>query len=1152
LDRARAPQKDRQADAAKAEAKAPRHHQPVYIEPRGTSHEREANRAAQRFGHQPAEMRPSPLGHSGRRAQLGPELARKLVHEIDSGGEMLPNETQAQMEGHFHRKLDKVRTHQGNVVDEITDAIDARAFTVGRHIFFASDAYAPGDPRFQRLLAHELVHTFQQGNRTDDYVIQRNDDDGEVSENWEGTGSDRHFALQFTGEGAPLFSMKELELPKINNKVKGKSRIDGLDSIWIANNFSYTTHSEERSTQQRANWNTYITTTKTKIDRALNLFPAHHESAIDSDPVDCLQVKNAEQLIIGTRSQILAAPQFLIPTWDKQGNPAFFDVDHYREHQLRGRDQMENTWLLHNSTNRSSGTRIRTNVLDSINDLFTRARNDGFFEGRNETRDIGRITRTPRDRNLHFKNITTGHDFGSGIDTWTAEQIVDAKHIKNGNRRLVTALSLREMQQRGIVADGDGPVTTVLWFLHPDRPFYKTVDIADPTSPKHRGQAIVNRDNALIKNFKVTSVALDTQAAPDTLESGQQIGSITGRIEGNRATYYDRNLDERVEGKSIRVGADIVLPLRFDPRFGFGGYLDRSGVTDALRNARTDYFELNGMSPFSINQAGLDDEWTMGFSATLTASHPMFSGLEATLSLGSDGIQLDVAIPTDRLDFGFFRVTEASLSVAYSENGPVFGGSAAFEMPNIGQGTVTADQTAFEGQFNFDFDFVDPATITVRYEDESWSFNAELGIVDGVIPGLTSGTINVGIDEEGGFSFTGHAFVALPGQSEPVEIEVTYTEDEGIVIAGNVAFDTSAWPAIENARVGVRVAYDPATESWNIGGEGSADFALPGVTGTLHAAYQDGGILFTGNGELAIGNATGEFDFKVGNYPVTEEGEFDTSAAPTEEFDVWGSGSVSITFGPYLTGTAGLAYTPDDEIIISGEIALPPSIELFAQREYRRSILEFPRLEFPIFGVSIPVVGSIGVFGFIGGELRGYATVGPATLDDAAVDVEYTLGDPDSAVIHGESHLNFGMEAGLALDLSGGLGLGAAVADVTGEVGITAALELEIDAGADLDVDWTPLSGLSIELDLHASASPSFKVGVFGRVATSVALYGEVWSERWDRTLAEFGSGLTIGVVQPASWDEENGLRLDFADAEFTYPRFDIEEIASSIMDRIV
>jgi hypothetical protein len=144
------------------------------------------------------------------------------------------------------------------------------------------------------------------------------------------------------------------------------------------------------------------------------------------------------------------------------------------------------------------------------------------------------------------------------------------------------------------------------------------------------------------------------------------------------------------------------------------------------------------------------------------------------------------------------------------------------------------------------------------------------------------------------------------------------------------------------------------------------------------------------------------------------------------------------------------------------------------------------------------------------------------------------------------------MEAGLVLSLSGGLGVGTGIADLTGEVGITAALVLNVHAGADLAVDWTPIAGLSIDMALRGSASPSFRVGVFGRVAASVALYGEVWSERWDQTLAEFGSGLEISIMQPATWDEENGLDLDFANAEFTYPEFDIEEISSDIMDQIV
>lgn len=144
------------------------------------------------------------------------------------------------------------------------------------------------------------------------------------------------------------------------------------------------------------------------------------------------------------------------------------------------------------------------------------------------------------------------------------------------------------------------------------------------------------------------------------------------------------------------------------------------------------------------------------------------------------------------------------------------------------------------------------------------------------------------------------------------------------------------------------------------------------------------------------------------------------------------------------------------------------------------------------------------------------------------------------------------MNAGIELDVGGGLGLGAAVADLTGEVGITAALDFAVDAGADLSIDWTPLAGLSLDMELHGAFTPSFRVGVFGRVAASVALYGEVWSERWNETLAEFGSGLEVSVRQPATWDEENGLDLDVEDAVFTYPEFDLEDIASDIMNRVV
>ncbi len=1154
-----AKRQDKKKDPAPAPKKAKdtaaqKSYQPVYVAPRRSRYESEARRAAASFGGAPIDFQPSALGGAGQKAQLGPDLSRKVVREVDKGGATLPSGTRNKMERHFHESLRDIRVVNNAVSDEVASSVDTHAFTVGNTIFFASGTYAPGDPRSDRILAHELTHALQydRGGKQD-YIIQRDDptteDPGTV---WPGERGSRGYKIELT-DNAALLTMPKLKLPKIDGNIKGMSEIKGLKSVWITEPFSYTTHEGARQTTQRATWLTYMSTRTAAMGSFLDGLPANSSDQNGTNAFYYLKVIASDQILIGTKQQLLARNEFAIPTWDKNGERAFFDVDHYREHQLKGRDHIDNMWLLESSANRSSGTRIKNTVLKEVNTVYKNARDDGFFDGRNAPRDVPKQSSTPRNQAINFLQVKAGHDFGNEPAYWTTADIVAARHLTHNGRDLVTPLTVAELEDHGLIrGGGDGP-QTVLWFLGKEGSFYRHVDISDPANPKFNQARIARNNGDFIKNFQITSARVFpdfdmTNPVPDS-----PMGELVGEVRGGVGTYYDRDTNEKVTGDRVVVRTPITLPILYDPRFGYGGYIDRRGVRTQLMEQRaTDVAEAKGTSPFAINDAGLTDDWAMGFSATLTSTHPMFAGLEATLGLTSYGIQLDVAIPTDRLDFGFFRVTEASLSVAYGDEGLLFGGSAGFEIPHIGTGAVTAMGEVIEGNFDFDFDFVDPASVSVRYENENWSFSAELGIIEGTIPGLNSGQIRIGIDEEGGLSFDGEASVQLPGQSEPVGIEISYTQEEGVTIGGTVDFNTDAWPMIENATVNVSANLDPETGEWTLGGTGQAAFAFPGVTGDLRATYQNGGIIFSGNGEVAIGNATGEFSFAVGNFPLNEEGEFDTSAEPTEEFDAWGSGSVSIAFGPYLTGTAGIAYTPEDEIVISGGIALPPSIELFEAQEYDRQLLRFPRLEFPIFGVTIPVVGSIGIFGFIGGSVRGFATVGPATLDDTHVDISYTLGDPDSAVIHGESHLNFGMEAGLELALSGGLGLGAAVADVTGEVGITAALVLNVDAGADLDVNWTPLTGLEIDMALRGSASPSFRVGVFGQVAASVALYGEVWSERWDRTLAEFGSGLEVGITQPASWDEENGLELDFANAEFTYPEFDIEEISSSIMDRIV
>ena len=59
--------------------------------------------------------------------------------------------------------LSGVRVHTGSDAAASADAIDARAFTTGEHIAFASGEYRPDTADGQRLLAHELAHVAQGG-----------------------------------------------------------------------------------------------------------------------------------------------------------------------------------------------------------------------------------------------------------------------------------------------------------------------------------------------------------------------------------------------------------------------------------------------------------------------------------------------------------------------------------------------------------------------------------------------------------------------------------------------------------------------------------------------------------------------------------------------------------------------------------------------------------------------------------------------------------------------------------------------------------------------------------------------------------------------------------------------------------------------------
>jgi hypothetical protein len=88
--------------------------------------------------------------------------APRLVYDAVSAAGQPPDPSVRTL---FESKLDldmrQVRLHTDDAAAASADAIQARAYTVGRNVVFARDEYRPHTAEGQRLMAHELVHVAQ-------------------------------------------------------------------------------------------------------------------------------------------------------------------------------------------------------------------------------------------------------------------------------------------------------------------------------------------------------------------------------------------------------------------------------------------------------------------------------------------------------------------------------------------------------------------------------------------------------------------------------------------------------------------------------------------------------------------------------------------------------------------------------------------------------------------------------------------------------------------------------------------------------------------------------------------------------------------------------------------------------------------------------
>ena len=81
---------------------------------------------------------------------------------LASPGVPLATPLRREMEQRFGRDFSQVRIHADTEAARATRDVRARAWTIGRHIAFGPDRYAPESRAGRRLIAHELTHVVQQ------------------------------------------------------------------------------------------------------------------------------------------------------------------------------------------------------------------------------------------------------------------------------------------------------------------------------------------------------------------------------------------------------------------------------------------------------------------------------------------------------------------------------------------------------------------------------------------------------------------------------------------------------------------------------------------------------------------------------------------------------------------------------------------------------------------------------------------------------------------------------------------------------------------------------------------------------------------------------------------------------------------------------
>lgn len=1031
-----------------------------------------------------------------------PDFSARL-QSSKGGGSPLPSGVRQPMEQAMGADFSQVRIHSDRSAADMSRSIQAKAFTHGNDVYFNEGQYAPHSAEGQHLLAHELTHTVQQGGGVKPALIHR-------QVNPPNTGSNEFDSPSGKGKVIRAGNTFSMEVAKI--KVPDFK-------LGFMGDPPYVLPQNDRENLQITDWENQFATSESIPRHIQNKIGEAPRPIVNGTLIYAFKIKgasgNQSNYLIGTAQEL--RNRIIRPFWNVNGNPKIFHVDHKHEFQLGGDDRApENLWLLEGDINIASGRRINEEKYRRIQELIDEAHTLGGFWQNGKP-----LAQAVRYNNRYqFKFMGKEGGLG-GVGRFSEEKKYTAEEIRRG-RSLegIEPLTSREIDRLGLNNENN-----VLLFSRRDGGRRHSIQY-----PNRRAGA---RDINLGLGVNIRARRLNIIKN----EAGEiQDGStITGDV-------FRQN--ERGTRRFIR-DFDFTFDVRPMPGLPNAGYIDTRNLLTQFREE----LELIGLSPIRLNQAELEDEQGFVARGQILPSVPFLRDANIDLVINGNDIYFEKAFTAEQINIPApFEISNSTLLIRAGTRGLEVTGTVNFAIQRVGEGSVEgfigSNGTAgIRGNFDFDPNLFSRTRISIGYENGEFSASGQIGINRGKVRGINNATVSVEYARNT-LNAQGNAELDIRGVQSGT-LSMSYSQ-EAFSIGGSFQLNNEI-PRLQSGSVEVQVNRRSDAEGYEVTASGTANLDIPGINNAvLSVQYANGILTIEGQFAYSRDRLSGQVQLGATNQALGEDGR--PTGVPAERFRLFGGGSLTLRLTPWLQATAGVRILPNGEIEVVGRIELPSTVNVFDRRAIERNLFRMPTLEIPLFAIPLGP-RSIGLVARISGGLDFSAGIGPGQIQQLYGEITYNPSHPEQTSLRGGGRFVIPADASLTLRADAGLGISVAIASLSGGIELVGSVGLQGEAAAQIDLNWSPQSGLELNALGSVMVTPKFRFDANLFARASLDLFVTSISKTWRHNLAsfEYGPDLRFGINFPIHYKEGEPFDVSFDDIEVIAPQVNISDFVLGI-----